>query len=180
MIHGFLIMSRLSAAQIIYTHDFTQKLLNADIRFTAPASGWFNVMAPCQDQYFSYDLCLVSEKDSAELKYIILDGKETHKIKFPQVHFMSKVYHLATNDDGYWLRVSPEPGERILDTLKADWAGEVSFTPKKSITDKKYGKVFSIYKEDIGMGLVVLFYNNEYPGFNRHLKSIAFHPATGN
>lgn len=180
MIIGFLLMAQVSIAQILYTRDFTEKLLNANIRLIAPASAWFKVLAPCQDQYYSYDLCLISEKDSAELKYIVLEDKETHSIKFPQVHFMSKVYHLATNDDGYWLRISPDPNERILDSLKADWVGEVSFIPKKSITDKKYGKAYSIYKEDVGMGMVVLFYNNEYPGYNLHLRSLVFNPVPGN
>lgn len=180
ILFGMLIFCRLSMAQIIYTRDFTEKLANANIRFTVPSSGWFKVLAPCEDAYHSYDLCLVSEKDSADLKIIVLDEKSTRKIQFPQVHFMSMVYHLATNDDEYWLRVSPELTAHALELLKADWAGEVSFIPKKTISDKKYGKIYSVYREDTGMAVVILFYNHEYPGYNQHLRSVAFNLTSSN
>jgi hypothetical protein len=179
-IFGMLLICHIPMAQIIYTRDFTEKLLNANLRFTAPVESWYKVHAPCEDAYHSYDLCLVSEKDSAELKFIVLDEKATRKIQFPQVHFMSQAYHIATNDEGYWLRVSPEPSDHVLDKLKADWAGEVSFIPKKTITDKRFGKMYSIYKEETGMVVVILFYNHEYPGFNQHLRSVAFNSTSSN
>lgn len=180
IIASLFLLNHLSIAQIIYTRDFTEKLANANIHFIAPLDSWYKVTAPCQDQYNSYDLCLVSEKDSAELKYIILDEKDTRKIVYPQIHFMTKAHHLAINDEAYYLRVSPLPAQHILDEMKADWVGEVSFTPKKSISNKRYGKMYSIYKEDVGMAVVILFYNFEYSGFNRHLRSVSFNTSPTN
>ena len=50
----------------------------------------------------------------------------------------------------------------------------MSFIPKSGLTDKKYAKAYSIYRQDYGMLFVILFYNFEYPGFNEHLRSVYF------
>jgi len=172
-----------SQAQILYTRDFTAKLRAATLSLSLPDSTWYNVIVPCADKYNRYDLCLVSDRDSAELKYILLDDRAAQKIVFPEIHFMNRLTNLATNDDSQWMRTRSFSTRVLTDSLRADWAGEMSFTPKSTLTGKKNGKLYSIYRENTGMALVVLFYNHEYPGFNDHLHSIYFNlpkPKTTN
>ncbi|MDZ4709251.1 MAG: hypothetical protein SH818_12705 [Saprospiraceae bacterium] len=172
-----------SDAQIRYTHDFTSKLRAATLGLSLPDSTWYNVVLPCEDKYNQYDLCLIAEVDSAELRYIILDDRATRKIVFPEMHYMARLSNLATNDEAHWMRSRTMSSRMVYDSLKADWAGEMSFTPKPTLTDKKNGKLFSIYKENTGMVFVLLYYNHEFPGFNDHLHSVYFNlpkPKTNN
>ena len=158
----------------MYTRDFTSKLRAATLALSLPDSTWYNVVLPCEDKYNKYDLCLISEVDSAELRYIILDDRATRKIVFPEMYYMARLSNLATNDEAHWMRSRTMSSRMVYDSLKADWAGEMSFTPKVSLTDKKYGKLFSIYRENTGMVFVLLYYNHEFPGFNDHLHSVYF------
>lgn len=169
-----LISSFRGTGQIQYTRDFTTRLRSAALELSLPDSTWYKVHLPCEDAYNRYDLCLVSEKDSAELKYLILDAFQSNKIFSPQVHFMNKVANLATNADNQWMRTRSFSSRFIQDSLRADWAGELSFTPKLSVTSKRYGKLFGIFREETGMAYVILFYNFEFPGFNDHLHSVFF------
>lgn len=169
-----LISSLRGTGQIQYTRDFTARLRSAGLELSLPDSTWYKVHLPCEDVYNRYDLCLVSETDSADLKYLILDALQTNKIFSPQVHFMNKAANLATNADNQWMRTRSFNSRFIQDSLRADWAGELSFTPKLSITPRRYGKLFGIYREETGMAYVVLFYNHEFPGFNEHLHSVFF------
>ena len=167
----------------MYTRDFTSKLRAASLALSLPDSTWYNVVLPCEDKYNKYDLCLISEVDSAELRYIILDDRATRKIVFPEMYYMARLSNLATNDEAHWMRSRTMSSRMVYDSLKADWAGEMSFTPKVSLTDKKYGKLFSIYRENTGMVFVLLYYNHEFPGFNDHLHSVYFNlpkPTTNN
>lgn len=172
-----------SHAQIQYTRDFTTKLRAATLKLNLPDSTWYNVVLPCEDQFSRYDLCLRSDRDSAELKFFILDDRQAQKIRFPDVHFMNRLSNLATNDENHWMRQHTTPARMITDSLRADWAAEMSFTPKASLTSKKYAKLYSIFREDTGMAYVILYYNFEFPGFNEHLHSLYFNlpkPATNN
>lgn len=172
-----------SNAQIRYTRDFTTKLRAATLALSLPDSTWYNVVMPCEDKYNQYDLCLISEVDSAELRFIILDDRATRKILFPEMHYMARLSNLASNDENHWMRTKTLPSKMVIDSMKADWAGEMSFTPKSTVTDKRYGKLFSIYRENTGMVFVLLFYNYEFPGFNDHLHSVYFNlpkPNTNN
>ena len=161
------------SAQIIYTREFTNKLLAAGAGLNMPKESFYHVI-PCEDSKNIFDLCLVSEPDSAELKFVVLDEKAVTKIIFPEIHFMTKVASLATNDDRYWIRTRTPSPQSLQETIHADWAGEMSFIPKSGLTDKKYAKAYSIYRQDYGMLFVILFYNFEYPGFNEHLRSVYF------
>ena len=90
------------SAQIIYTREFTNKLLAAGAGLNMPKESFYHVI-PCEDSKNIFDLCLVSEPDSSELKFVVLDEKAVTKIIFPEIHFMTKVASLATNDDRYWI-----------------------------------------------------------------------------
>ncbi len=161
-------------AQITFTRDFTNKLEDAGAHISIAEDNWFNVTV-CTAGKISYDLCVYSERDSAEIKYIIFPETKTNKILFPEVHFVSKISNMAMNDDSYWIRTRSFTHRVIEDSLRADWAGELSFVPQKSLTDKKYAKAFALYKEDYGMIYAILFYNLEFPHFNEHLHSISFY-----
>lgn len=155
-------------AQIVYTRDFTNKLQTSGWGLNIPTEAWFKVNPDCEP---AFDLCLVSDKDSAELKFEIIPEKNNNLV-LPQFHFVSRVLSLATNDEQYYIRTKPVSARVLENVMHADWAGEISFIPKKTLTDKKYGKAFALYKEEEGMAFIVLYYNYEYPGFNDHLRSI--------
>ncbi len=160
-------------AQISFTRYFTNKLSEAGAKINIADDNWFKVTL-CENGKLSYDLCVESPRDSAELKYIVYPDKEGAKILFPEVHFVSKIANIAANDDTHWIRTKSFSQRIIEDSLHADWAGELSFYPNKSLTDKKYAKAFALYKQDYGMIYAILFYNFEFPHFNEQLHSITF------
>ena len=174
-IHIFLFVYGVIAckAQISFTRDFTNKLTKAGAKITIADDNWFKVTF-CEDGKMAYDLCVESQRDSAEIKYIIYPDSDRTKILFPEVHFVSKISNIAVNDDTHWIRTKSFSQRIIEDSLHADWAGELSFYPKKTLTDKKYAKAFALYKQDYGMIYAILFYNFEFTHFNEQLHSITF------
>lgn len=159
--------------QIRFTRDFTNKLQSAGAQIHIADDNWFKVTI-CENSKVVYDLCVESLRDTAEIKYLIYPENTRSRIVFPEVHFISKVANLAINDDIHWIRTKSFSQKIIEDSLHADWAGELSFIPKSSETDKKYGKAFALYRQDYGMIYAVLFYNFEFLHFNEHLHSISF------
>lgn len=160
-------------AQITFTREFTNKLLDAGAQIHISDDNWFKV-SYCSDTKIVFDLCVLSEKDSAEIKYLILPETQSQRFVFPEIHFMSKVASLAINDDSHWIRTKSFSQREIETKLKADWAGELNFTPKQSFSDKKYAKAFSLYREGYGMIYAILLYNFEYKGYQEHIHSISF------
>jgi hypothetical protein len=163
-----------NSGQIQFTKEFTKKLLDVGAEIRISEANWFQV-AVCGAGQKSFDLCLESPRDSAELKYFIQPESEHSTIFFPEIHFSSKIAHIAANDDIHWIRTISFPARTIRDSLRADWAGELSFVPKASWTNKKYAKAFALYRESYGMIYVVLFYNFEFSGYNEQLHSISFY-----
>jgi len=161
------------AAQISFTREFTNKLNEAGAKITIADDNWFKVTL-CENDKLSYDLCVESPRDSAEMKYILYPDNNQSKILFPEVHFVSKIANIAVNDDTHWIRTKSFSQRIIEDSLHADWAGELSFYPKKTFTDKKYAKAFALYKQDYGMIYAILYYNYEFLHFNEQLHSITF------
>lgn len=161
-------------SQIIFTRSFTQKLLNVGAVVSLKEDHWFKVALPNPDHLVTYDLSLDNERDSAELKYILWESKKADRMMYPEPYVISTVANLATNEKGYWISTTPISDKLLSERYHADWAAEMSFVPKASITNKKYGKALALYRQDYGMIYTILFYNQEYPGFNNHLRSIHF------
>ncbi len=160
--------------QVFFTRAFTEKLYNAGLELKLKEDHWFKVSLPDLNHVVQFDLCLEAIEDSAELRFIVRDSKVADRMFFPEPYLISMVANLATNDRGYWISSKSITGKELTDVYKAEWAAEMSFVPKSSVTNKKYGKAFALYRQDYGMIYTVLFYNYEYPLFNNHLRSINF------
>ena len=116
---------------------------------------------------------LESEEHALELRYRL---ESNFRSAAPQVIFISTASTLASNDDQFDLKFHIFDPEQAHSIFNAEWAAYADFIPKASITNKFYGRLVTIYRDNILLQ-TVLFFNKQDDEKDRRMYSLLFSPS---
>ncbi|NND05105.1 MAG: hypothetical protein HKN87_01885 [Saprospiraceae bacterium] len=170
-----LVMYTWSHAQIHYTHQFTKKLKRTQLQFVEPVEGMYRIQMLRKDDFLKYDLVLASEDYQLDMRYIV----EPKAGKMTPMHltFLSRTSTLALNDEHFDIKVHVYHPNLANSLFHADWAAYADFIPKRSLTDKHFGRLLSIYKADCGVASILLLFNEHKGEEDRRMYSLSFSGA---
>ncbi|MDH3244651.1 MAG: hypothetical protein OEM26_08560 [Saprospiraceae bacterium] len=149
-------------AQIIYSHNFTKKLHRAGIDFVEPVEGFYKVRLLKKDDLLKYDMVIQSKEKDLEMRFV-LDPK--YKLDVPHLSFFNLATSLATNEQRFNIKLNVYPPSEAKSLYGADWAAYSDFIPKRTLTDKYYARLISIFREGLGMAHQIIL-------FNRHEREV--------
>jgi hypothetical protein len=148
------------SGQLLYTRHFTKMLDKGMLLFNKPVEGWFKPIPLIQDEFFKYDLVLQHTDDDLEMRCII---EPTHKSKvknnYPHLLAMKNALSAASNNEANEMVIQKLSAASLDSLYNADWGLMVDFIPKKTLTNKSYGKLLSLFAEDKSRLFVFFFYN---------------------
>lgn len=170
---GFhLIGSAGSIAQIHYSHQFTKKLQRAQLDFIEPVEGLYRIQLLKKDDFLKYDLVLVSENFELDMRYIL--EPKASLVTPSHIGFLTRTSSLAVNDGRFDISVHIFPFQEARSLFHADWAAFSDFIPKRSLTDKNYGRLVSIYRADRGLASTLILFNEHGEEKDRRIYSLSF------
>jgi len=128
--------------------------------FNKPVEGWFKPIPLLQDEFFKYDLVLQHTDDDLEMRCIIEPAyKSNLKNNYPHLLAMRNALSAANNQESNKMIIQKISAASLDSMFNADWGLMVDFIPKKSLTDKTYGKLLSLFAEDKSRLFVFFFFN---------------------
>ncbi len=158
-------------AQIYYSHHFTKKLEQSGMTFIKPVEGFYKIKMKQKDRLMKYDLVLHSTEHEFEMRFYI-DRHLKHQV--PQVSTFAMASSLAINDEHFDIHMHLFPTERARTDFNADWAAYVDFVPKRSLTDKHFGRLLCIYRPDRAIAYHLMLYNRHDGEHDRRLYALQF------
>lgn len=161
-----------SNAQIHYSHQFTKKLERAELNFIAPIEGMYRIQLLKKDDFLKYDLVLSSDDFQLDMRYIL--EPRASLVTPSHISFLSRTSSLAINDERFDISVHVFPSEEAISYFHADWAAFSDFIPKRSLTDKNYGRLISIYRVDRGLASTLILFNEHSEEKDRRMYSLTF------
>lgn len=146
--------------QIIYTRSFTEKIQKIGLNFYEPTENWLHLQPTTEDAYFKYDLILFSEDGNLDIRFILQDVEDDPTIlQFPHIEFTRTIVNLSTNKQEEDIMISQLPDSLVHSYFNADWALMADMIPKKEITNKKFGRIYGLFKENRGFAVLIIFSN---------------------
>ena len=165
------LFSQQGVAQILYSRHFAKKVEKCQASFIRPVENWYKIKMLDKDPYMRYDLVLASEDKAFEMRFF-LDHKYDRQI--PQVDFFSLASSLAINEDHFDVHMHIFPKDMAQQSFHADWAGYADFVPKRSLTEKAYARLVSIYLEGTGLMHTLLLFNVHDEEKDRRMYTLTF------
>lgn len=152
-----------STAQVELSDRFTLLLESANLEFLEPVEASYKSTSPDHVDFYRFDFLMRSRKEKMDIGFLITPYSASNRIfSFPQVEITRLVSSLATNDETSVITSLNLDQETLSSQLNADWGKLFFFKPKPSFSDKLHCKLLSIYKEN--MGLAVVVYCFDEPG----------------
>ena len=143
--------------QIRYSYVFTEKLKAVSLDFMEPVEGFYKVKKLTHDDFLHYDLVLHSIEKNFEMRFII--KKDTAGL-LPHIECFNMSNTVAINDDHFDLRMQFFGSDQLEETFHADWGAYVDFIPKRTVTDKHFGRLLTLYAEHKGIIHAIFFFNH--------------------
>jgi hypothetical protein len=165
------LFSKPAATQILYSRHFARKVEKCQASFIRPVENWYKIKMLDQDPYMRYDLVLASEDKAFEMRFF-LDHKYDRQI--PHIDFFSLASSLAINEDHFDIHMHIFPTDMAHRSFQADWAGYADFVPKRSLTEKAYARLVSIYREGTGLMHTLLLFNVHDEEKDRRMYTLTF------
>jgi hypothetical protein len=159
-------------AQIQYTSHFTRKLQKCNAEFISPVEGFYKIKLLKKGKDTTYDLALESNEHELELRYRL---ESNFRSAAPHVVFTTNASTLASNDEHFDLKLHVFDPEEAQSIFNAEWAAYADFVPKSSVTNKFYGRLVTLYRENMLLE-TVLFYNKQDDEKDRRMYSLLFMP----
>ena len=159
------------SGQIHYSHRFTKKLKKAHLNFIEPVEGFYKIRLPKKDEYLKYDLVLRSEEKAFEMRFHI-DPAPT--MAFPHMACFNLANSLATNDQHFNLEMQIFEQDNAHELFTADWAAYVDFIPKRSLTDKHYARLLTLFREEYGLVHLLLLFDHHGREKDLRLYTLSF------
>lgn len=146
----FALQAQALNSQIAYTRSFSRALQNSGAEFLRPAENWLRIRPLLRDSFMLYDLVLHDDQDEFELRMQILGGN--HSVtSFPHIDFTRLLSSISSNAEQDSLVIFYSNSEHFTEKYRAGWGVIADFTPKKSFSAKKYGRLISIHREESGL-----------------------------
>lgn len=143
-------------AQITYSHNFTKKLHRSGIDFVEPVEGFYKVRLLKKDALLKYDMVIQSKEKDLEMRFV-LDPK--YKLDVPHISFFNLATSLATNEQRFNIQLNVYSPSEAKSLYGADWAAYSDFIPKRTLTDKYYARLISIFRVGLGMAHQIILFN---------------------
>ena len=157
--------------QIQYSHHFTKKLEACGVEFIRPLEGYYKVKMKRRDRFINYDLVLYSEDYNFEMRFW-LDPDYRHDV--PHITAFSLVNSLAINEPHFDIHMNLFREEDAKAYFNANWAAYSDFIPKRSLSDKHFGRLVCIYHQDKGMIYNLMLFNDHVEEKDRRLYALQF------
>lgn len=164
-------LCNLGYTQIQYTQKFTKLLRQCEASFVAPIEGFYKIRMPRGSDQYQFDLLLDSEDKSFELRYKI---DPRYKLDIPHVAAMTMASHLASNEERFSIEMNVFTAEQSESYFGADWAAYADFIPKPSFTNRRYGRLVSVFKSGKGLLQTIMFFDDHNEEKDRRLYSLTF------
>jgi len=167
----FSVLYNVGFTQMQYTRKFTKLLAQCNASFIGPVEGFYKIKMPNGSDRDHFDLMLESEEKAFELRYKL---NPDYRLAVPHISCMTSAMDLAVNDDRVSIEMNVFTPEQSASSFGADWAAYVDFVPKPTITNKRYGRVVTVFKFQTGLMQTVMFFNDHEEEKNRRLYSLTF------
>ena len=161
--------------QIYYSNHFTKKLRSMGATLIKPVEGFYKVKLLKRDQFLRYDLVLHSEEKEFEMRFC-LDNK--YEAGVPHVSAFATATSLASNDPHFEISINIFPPENAKSYFNASWAAYLDFIPKRSLSERHYGRLVCMYDERRGMMYNLMLFNGHDEEKNRRIYSLMFQPES--
>lgn len=132
---------------IIFTKSFTNALDQAGLEFYNPAETWLRIRPIRKDSFMQYNLILHNDPDDLELRIRINGTKRKGEVP-AHVEFARLIASISSNLEEDSIKMFFSTGSFFKENYDADWGRIADFKPKKSYSDKPYGRIISLFKED--------------------------------
>jgi hypothetical protein len=165
------ICSHSAFTQIQYTQHFTNELKRCRADFIAPVEGWYKIKLLKNEPGPRYDLALQSEEKDFELRFSL---QPEYRVQAPHITCLTTASTLAINDDHADIHVNVFTADQALEFFHADWAAYADFVPKPSLTQKYYGRLVTLFRQDDGLMQIVMFFNEHDEEKDRRIYSLSF------
>lgn len=136
-----------------FAEETIEKMETMGVAFLEPIDIDYKLKVPKkkkrQDELYGYDFSVHLDDRVVWVK--LIEETETSLIRFPHLEFHRLLTHLASNEGESNIYIYDIPQEEGV-----DWMSEARFTPKKKISEYKYGTSKVYYRE--GKGMIVLLY----------------------
>ncbi len=159
------------ASQIHYSNHFTREISRCQAEFIEPVEGLYKVKMMKRDEDLNYDLVLFSEEYDFEMRFVL--EPKYHRTT-PHVDFFTLTTSLALNHERPDIHMNLFEPEEAHTRFNAQWAAYADFIPKRSLTEKSYARLLSIYRQDCGLIHTLLLFNEHTDEKDRRLHSISF------
>ncbi len=143
-------------AQVKFPEAFKEKIKSVGIDIFKPVESNYKRFTFFSD-FQHFDFAMQSRKEKLEIRYVIEPLEIDNPINsIPNVRSMGLATHLASNEENSMVSVHSLEGAATSEQFNADWGKTFLFKPKALVSQKKYCRMLSLYKE--GRGIVhVLF-----------------------
>ncbi len=165
----------LGKAQIYYSNHFTKKLTQTHGTFIKPIEGYYKVKIPDKDAFINYDLVLHSEEHDFEISMIL---EPTYHRNTPHIEHFVLASSLAINEEIFDIKMNFLSDAEAHSDFHADWAAYSDFIPKRSVSDKHFARLLTIYHEKWGLMHTLMLFNMHNGEKDHRLYTLRFLPPS--
>jgi hypothetical protein len=157
--------------QTFYSHRFKKELNKMGAEFISPVEGYYKVKLKSKDRYMKYDLILHSEDHDLEMR-LVLDPDYRHSV--PHITTFNLVNTLAVNSAQFDIHLNLLPEDQAQAEFNASWVSYADFIPKRSLSEKQYGRLVSAFHPDKGMLYTLMLFNRQDEEKDRRSYTLQF------
>lgn len=162
-------------AQTHYSHRFTRALEHCNATFIQPIENQYRPKMLRKDAFGRYDQVIETRTRDFEMRFML--DPNYHK-DVPNITCIALASSLATNAQRFDIHINVFSPEDAQAYYHADWAAYADFIPKRSLTDKYYARLVTIYKAGSGIMHQIMLFDEHNDEKDRRLYSLAFKEST--
>lgn len=162
-------------AQSHYSHRFTRALEECNATFVQPVENQYRPKMLRKDAFGRYDQVIETRNKDFEMRFML---DPNYRKDVPNITCLALASSLATNAQRFDIHVNVFPPEDAKAYYHADWAAYADFIPKRSLTDKYYARLVTIYKVGSGIMHQIMLFDDQSDEKDRRLYSLAFKEST--
>ncbi len=162
-------------AQTHYSHRFTKALEECNATFIQPIENLYRPKMLRKDAFGRYDQVIETRSKDFEMRFML---DPYYRKNVPNITCLALASSLATNEQHFDIQINVFPQEDAQTYYHADWAAYADFIPKRSLTDKNYGRLVTIYSVESGIMHQIMLFDEHNDEKDRRLYSLAFKGST--
>lgn len=137
--------------QFWYRYTFDELVDKLNLKVNRPVERWLKLQPLVRDDYLHYDLVVAD--DDIELRVLVLP--DPIQSVWPQIEFTRVLTHIGTNEaDGQY-------DIQQITSDSTDWSMSAGFRPKEWFSESKIGRIWSHYRSDQALIIVIGLYDDD-------------------